>query len=129
VTPTTGRGLSITSPDLIFTSDGKHCYAYSGEIRAATANTEYTFLLFTTTKNPIKGGFDFGYTTRNNNANGTMIIYFNDTIVFQCESEGSELKYFWEPILIIPENTTVKVTLQTDATNLDLLAKFIGRPI
>ena len=43
---TTGRGLAVTSPQLIFTENGKHVYAYSGQIQYT--NTETTFIEGTT---------------------------------------------------------------------------------
>ena len=42
---TTGRGIAVISPKLIYTEDGKRCYAYSGEV-IVNADT-VTCLLFT----------------------------------------------------------------------------------
>jgi len=36
---TTGRGLAVTSPQLIYTADGKRCYSYSGSISVNSSST------------------------------------------------------------------------------------------
>ena len=59
---TTGRGLAVTSPKLIFTDDGKYCYAYSGLY--ATNTTAFEVLSFDTKlkyivgKMQLNGGVD-----------------------------------------------------------------------
>jgi len=36
---TTGRGIAVTGPKLIYTEDGNHCYAYSGSIEVEDGTT------------------------------------------------------------------------------------------
>lgn len=47
MTTTTGRGLAVTSPKLIFTDNGKHCYAHSGAV-SIPANSLTELLNFRT---------------------------------------------------------------------------------
>ena len=55
MTTTTGRGLAVTSPKLIFTESGKHCYAYSGSITVNNDSVEC--LKFKTGNDPIIADF------------------------------------------------------------------------
>jgi len=110
---TTGRGLDVTSPKLIFTEGGKFCYAYSGSRGLGDANTETTLLEFTTGPKPIVCYVDCRSVSKDTGDNQTSKWYFNDVLVLQGESDSSKTGLQgWVGRLIIPPLTTFKHTCQ-----------------
>ena len=121
MTTTTGRGLAVTSPKIIYTGDGKRCYAYSGDI--GVTNSEVVLLEATTTNHVIKGKIQFSYNA-NASDNYKYKIYFNGVVVFgyfvgHGSAEGSG--YPDTPVyVIIPPNTDLKVTAENISSGSDL---------
>jgi len=130
MTTTTGRGIAVTGPKLIFTEDGNHCYAYSGAITMASANTEYAALEFTSGSDYIIGDVDFRNVTINTNNNTVAKWYLNDKLVFQAESESSETATpGLKGVIIIPPLTKFKMTVQADGSGIITLGTFTGRVV
>jgi len=109
---TTGRGLSVTGPNLIFTEDGLHCYAYSGTFNPTSSGA--TFLELT---NPGKG-YIVGIVEVNADWAGTggnnmvIEIYLNDVrVVFEQDVANDYVPGDTEFKLIIPPITVMKVEL------------------
>jgi len=115
---TTGRGLAVTSPQLIYSEDGKHCYAYN-----TTPATTTAFNIFSFTSGPgmIKGWIQFnGYVNAGSAGSGnqgTLDVMFNGVTVIilktETELETSSPHSLRCPIIIPP--LTV-VTASIDAS-------------
>lgn len=114
MTTTTGRGLAVTSPKLIYTANGKHCYAYSGSI-GLPQDTDTTMLLFTTGQENILAELSVqgDFNTMGSTAT-TLKINFNDiAIVNSVTSAGNDSVAPFDNALklIIPPVTTVAIIL------------------
>jgi len=132
---TTGRGLAVTSPKLIFTEDGKRCYAYSGTYESV--NDYQTLLLFQSKNSVIKGKFTFNgpVNIANAGAGGPAAyqISFNDVVVALGKADTvtgnvpPAQNQFQE--VIIPPLTTVKFIVRCgEDTAAELItATFNGR--
>jgi len=115
MTITTGRGLAVTSPKLIYTEDGKRCYSYSGTI--TTANSSKTALEFQTKESNIKGKFEFmGGVNYNagNLADGTIDAFrvsFNGVVIAIVKVDMSleDMPTKETLTVLIPPVTPVKV--------------------
>jgi len=113
MTTTTGRGLAVTSPKLIFTDSGKHCYAYSGTFPASTVSAE--MFNFKTGNEAVKGEFTFNGQVRFivGSAGGHSVfqISFNDIVVHvsKCDTSGNDSPVQTFQKVIIPPLTTVVV--------------------
>jgi len=115
VTITTGRGLAVTSPKLIYTEDGKRCYAYSGTI--TTANSIKTALEFITKESHIRGKFEFmggvNYIA-GNLADGTIDAFrvsFNGVVIaiIKLDMSLEDMPTKETLTVLIPPVTPVKV--------------------
>jgi len=133
MTTTTGRGIGVTSPKLIFTDSGKNCYAYSGEL--TFSNTETTLLLFTTTDEPIHAQLSTAYSATDGastSQDAFFRIYFSDVLLMTITFNESGLyQNTTHYDFIIPPNTTVKITGKntTDDSSLDFFASIRGRTL
>jgi hypothetical protein len=127
MTTTSGRGLAVTSPKLIFTDSGRNCYAYSGII---TTSTSYqTFLEFQTGEDPIRGFLQInGDLDELSTSWFDFIVYFNGVGVTYAQMERNN---FLNPIVeyIIPPLTTFKVQGKVQANTPDFTMNFIGRTV
>ena len=121
---TTGRGLAVTSPKLIFTDDGKYCYAYSGLY--ATNTTAFEVLSFDTKLKYIVGKMQLnGGVDDDNPADSTINtanIQFNGVTVAliragTATSDDSPLSVMQR--LVIPPMTTVTVIVDSNVTQAD----------
>jgi len=117
---TTGRGLAVTSPKLLFTPDGTHCYAYSGAIDADNTGM-VDQLKFTTYDDPINGQFTLGANmlTTDEETGGTTLfaLYFNDVLIHLGKADGLSEdmpSVFLLPVLIPP---STDVLLQARCSN------------
>jgi len=128
---TTGRGIAVTGPKLIYTPNGKRCYAYSGG--QSTDNTQLDLLNFQTGLHVISGEFVFIYATIGNH-DFEYKIYLNGVIVFNqfMENTAGDNKHksnqlFAMPF-ILPPVTTVRCTAQNvTATDTESQAcNFVG---
>jgi len=136
MTTTTGRGLAVTGPKLIFTDSGQNCYAYSGTF--GSLDTFLTLLLFTTYESPIKGTFTFNAPINATvAASGGAAVYqikFNDVVVALGKADSRDLRVDAMPPvreLIIPPLTTVEMIGRCEEDNASELitATFTGRTI
>jgi len=113
MTTTTGRGLSVTGPKLIFTDNGKHCYAYSGTFPASSTTAE--MFNFKTGSEAIKGEFTLNgqirYVAGSAGGHSVFQISFNDVVVHltKCDTSGNDSPVQTFQKVIIPPLTTVVV--------------------
>jgi hypothetical protein len=129
---TTGRGLAVTSPQLIYSEDGKHCYAYSGEKAATTAAKIY--LDFETKDALVKGVLQVNGPVDDDTptvgATSASQIYLNDVklgiLKTDTKDEDTPGTNRWE--LILPPYSRVKVTMLDDQNEADRYGSmsFIG---
>jgi len=132
MTTTTGRGLAVTSPKLIFTDDGKNCYAYSGTFQSVDGSQ--TLLLFQSKEKAIKGKFTFNGPVRFAGATaGGIAVYqitFNGVVVALGKADTAAADYLYQGTqdLIIPPLTTVQFSARCDEdTAIELItATFSG---
>jgi len=131
VTTTSGRGLAVTSPKLIYTESGKNCYAYSGQFQIATSAA--TMLLFKTGPDPIdanlqvSGPFKFSDPASGEKSN--FQLSFNDVKIYIMGSRAANSGYT-NPLsdsvkLIIPPLTTVKLEVDSSAATADIYTSAI----
>ena len=105
---------TIAGPELQFTQDNKHCYAYSGEV--SVANTELNLLSFDTNSEYIRAKVQLGSKAQENE-DYEFKIYFNDIVVFSA-TFGNQGQYYlgaWPIPIIIPSFTNVKISLDNIA--------------
>jgi len=135
MTTTTGRGLPVTGPTLIFTENGKYAYAFSGLVLTEDGALTATALEFTTGKKPIKGLFPWATDFDQLSAGATYMItiYLNDITVyrFRSKNEAGRAQSDWDPIpFFIPPLTTVKVDVNTSSTaNVNWTINFMGKTV
>jgi len=115
MTTTDGRGLAVTSPKLIYTEDGKRCYAYSGTL--TTVNTSKSALEFVTKESHILGKFEFmggvNYNAGNLN-DGTIDAFrvsFNGVVIaiLKVDMIQEDMPTKETLTVLIPPVTPVKV--------------------
>jgi len=134
MTTTTGRGLAVTGPKLIFSEDGKSCYAYSGTYQSLASIT--VMFEFQSKSDYIIGDLTLNaaidYTTGNINA-GVVTGYrvsFNDIVVTIIKVEGGSenAPSYATQKFLIPPLTTVKLERIASAGNSSFLdtAHFVG---
>jgi len=123
---TTGRGLAVTGPSLIFTEDGLHCYAYSGVFNPTSSATTFLEL-----NNPGKG-YIVGIIEVNADWAGTggsnflVQIYFNGIKIIEERDVGNDyVPGDVEFKLIIPPMTECRVDLTS--TTAPANANFTGK--
>lgn len=124
---TTGRGIAVTGPKLIYTSDGKRCYAYSGNLTLANA-TIVTALDFTTndqiTKVKLQTSVDADALST---AYLRIYVTFNGvSIIYNLEQRGAGSPTGDVMYLLIPPLTKVIVKMQGDS-NATATAWLTGR--
>jgi len=122
MTITTGRGLAVTGPKLIYTEDGKHCYAYSGQVSMASSGA-IIMLNFNSGPHVIIGKLQSGHDTTQMSGAQTLSteVKFNGVIVYDhltlYSSADTQTADLGSPIeLLIPPHTTVLVTGFTSDT-------------
>jgi len=136
MTTTTGRGLAVTSPQLILTDDGIHCYAYSGGYGAVTNSVEW--LRIRTSDFYVIGTFQLNTPVKADtplDMSGLVaVIKFNDVIICQLVVNPQAAPNATNPTfatqeLIIPPSTTMTVDVTSDAEDADDIgsAIFTGR--
>jgi len=119
MTTTTGRGLAVTSPKLIYTEDGKHCYAYSGLITDNDSGSpEITLLDFTT-----KSGYIDLRLSILSDETGAAALYtlieLNGVGVFRLDGDASGIGSFQfdNPFyMIIPPFTRFHLKVGSNST-------------
>jgi len=109
----TGRGLAVTGPKFIYTSDGLHCYAYSGEFPTSTSSqttindtTKNAYIIFNVYfTGPTK------YADPNTGRECNWQVSFNDIIIATAHTDTSEGDILRAPQLelLVPPLTTVKI--------------------
>jgi len=125
---TTGRGLAVTSPKLIFTPDGTHCYAYSGFVTSPASTATFTLLEFTTGSGFIVAKADFFYPTYTGD-NFRYRILIDDVNLIGIEvAHGADANLLNPIDIIVPPLSTVKFTAASTVGNaVDQCATFTGR--
>jgi len=126
---TTGRGLAVTGPKLIFSDDGSRCYAYSGQ--HILNNSSATHFEFAPHKHLIEGMYEFTFDMTNMIANQMtgFDIYFNEVLVVELKSTYGDGE---GPVplplyLSIPPLTAVKIVVTTQrASNIPSFGVFLG---
>ena len=131
MTTTTGRGIAVTGPQLIFTDSGKHAYAMSGLINADENLT--TLLDFQSGAGPqyIEAWIQI-YASTTQADDYEVNILFNEVKIISSEYEKSYSGQFVNGIprrIIVPPLTRVQVTVQNTqgTTHADWSAVFTGR--
>jgi len=107
---TTGRGLDVTSPKLIFTESGLECYAYSGLVQSASSSSaDVECLNFKTGAHPILVRFDYGTDYGGNNdlyieilLNGVSIWKTNNTATVTINDQP--IKFIIPPLTTLVFN-------------------------
>lgn len=132
MTTTTGRGLAVTSPQLIFTPDGTRCYAYSG-IKVLNNNT-VTFFEFISGEQPLKVKVQWYLEITGNVAsskNFNFVISINGIDVINTGGRSGQTHPFYDvdPMrLIIPPTSTVKIESTTNNTaNVNTSSVLVGK--
>jgi len=133
MTTTTGRGLAVTSPKLIFTEDGKACYGYSGIITVQSAALPL-FESVTSPTDPLlcKIGV-FTPLSSSNNAEITISLSGVTVVSFEVlnTTQGDYLTGFSPIEIILPPNTEFKMTAINVASSAEMqwCATLVGRAI
>tara|TARA_Y100000310_G_C20042597_1_gene516862 strand:+ start:55 stop:474 length:420 start_codon:yes stop_codon:yes gene_type:complete len=119
MTTTTGRGLAVISPKLIYTDDGKHCYGYNTTGLITAASGETTLFLFETKFDHLKlywsPGASITSLSQSNKSFGYR-FYLNGVIAWQmlmissASNPETEQAAFYDKIFIVPPRTEVKIT-------------------
>jgi len=130
MTTTTGRGIAVTGPQLIFSEDGSRCYAFSGQ--HTLNNSTATHFEFAPHKHLIEGQYQITYdmTNMDNNRMSGFDIYFNDVLVVELKSTYQDgeatvpLPFYFS----IPPLTAVKIIASTQLpSNLPSFGVFLGK--
>jgi len=130
---TTGRGLAVTGPKLIYTEDGKACYAYSGIITVQSA----ALALFESQTSPTdpllcKIGV---FTPQASTNNAEIVISLSGITVLAFEvlntTQDDYLTGFAPIEIILPPNTEFKMTAVNTASSAEMqwCATLIGRAV
>jgi len=131
---TTGRGLSVTGPKLIFSEDGTRCYAYSGAV--VIANSETTLIEAQSKSELIKFRWEWNYTTTGDAISTddyTFFVYLNDVVLTAVVTstsdrfnENAKYKEF-----LVPPLTTIKITAlnKTDTTTHNCYSSLTGKTV
>ena len=126
--PTTGRGLAVSSPKLIYSEDGENCYAYK---RTAASTTASTILSFTSGPGMINGWIQFnGFVQPSNPATGaigTLDVMFNgeSVIILKTETEVEDSPPSVRCPIIIPPLTAVTASIDCSATEAAMFATIV----
>ena len=121
MTTTTGRGLAVTGPKLIYTDDEKHAYAFSGWLAVATG-ADTLLLDFTTNQHPteITLYWGFNYDLLENGKYFGIDILLNGVRILRPRAEqrisgsGHGTELVDEIKFIIPPTTRCVINAQTD---------------
>jgi len=119
---------TITGPDLQYTQDNKHAFAYSGS--TDVANSTVSLLKFTSSSGYIVGTFQPQYFDNAGAENFQFKVLFNSIQVAGCVLDKIEGYTPYEEIeLIIPPFTDVEITALNvaDADTRKMAAIIIGR--
>ncbi len=125
MTTTTGRGLAVTSPKLIYTEDGKRCYSWSGSVTASGGSTE-TLLEFTTGNEYVVGELSFTENERGSNAI-ELKGFLNGVRVIDYEYDASPMDTRNVYPMLIPPNTTFLFQFIAQGSNINGTAWFVGK--
>jgi len=126
MTTTTGRGLAVTSPKLIFTESGKNCYAYSGQLQISTSAA--IMFKFTTGPEPVLANLQvsgpFKPSDPASGAKSNFQLSFNGIVVYNLGSRAANTDYT-NPlsdsvIIIFPPTTDITLEVDSNATTAGL---------
>jgi len=114
---TTGRGIAVTSPKLIYTPDGKRCYGYSGTFGSSIASQTIFDSLSSSAGTYIVGEFQYNQPVDPESLadeSGAVQIKFNGvTISIMKVSDGSGMTGSVTQKVIIPALTRIVVTSES----------------
>ena len=132
MTTTTGRGLAVTGPKLIYTSDGKRCYAYSTQGSSLTSNAYSETLNFTSGDEYIVGKLTCFAPVDANPASGALSNYkvsFNGEVVFYINLDSAQEDHPAQAVvpMLIPPLTTVLIETNASASGWNPSVSFVGR--
>ena len=119
---------TITGPDLQYTQDNQHAFAYSGSTDTIL-NTDTQALLFTTGSGYLVGHYNFNSDSATGN-DLAFKIFFNDIQVVGIYDRASQQQPPFPKPLIIPPFTKVEFTVKNiDSTSVTIpcFAAFTGR--
>jgi len=120
---------TVTGPELQYTDDNKHAYAYSGVVLSTgSAAPDDNLLNFATTSNYIIADITF----QNDITSGSDVYFeikFNDNIVILNKEASSSITEPWSWKILIPPETTVNIAWGTQggATNFKGTVAVMGR--
>jgi len=130
---TTGRGIAVTGPKLIYTEDGKACYAYSGIITVQSAALAL-FESQTSPTDPLLCKIAV-FTPQASSNNAEIVISLSGITVVSFEvlntTQDEYLTGFAPIEIILPPNTEFKMTAVNTASSsaMDWCATLVGRAI
>ena len=125
MTTTTGRGLAVSGPKLIFTDNGKHCYAYSGAISFDDSGT--VGISFQSGEDYIVAKLNIDVTTSSAD-DVTVTMALNDVNVYQPQFFDANHEIPQPLNFIIPPLTTLTITFtNSDSTVMTGYAILKGR--
>jgi len=125
---TTGRGLAVTSPKLIYSEDGKNAYAYNTTPATTTA---FNILSFTSGAGLFNGWIQFnGFVQPSNpttGAIGTLDVKFNGVtvIILKTETEVEDMPTSIRCPIIIPPLTAVTASIDSNADEAGSIATIV----
>jgi len=115
MTTTTGRGIAVIGPKLIYTSDGLHCYAYSGARSIPAAGVAGTTMFnFKTTGNVIRANFAW-FSEASTTTDEFLVIKLNSIVIVQSRYSDAYNSSNDQPLeVIIPPHTNVECLFGND---------------
>jgi len=125
VTTTTGRGLAVSGPKLIFTDNGKHCYVFSGAVSFDDSGT--VGINFKSEKDYIVAKLNIDVTTSSAD-DVTVTMALNGVNVYQPQFFDANHEIPQPLDFIIPPLTTLTITFtNSDSTVMTGYAILKGR--
>jgi len=118
----------ISTPNaLVQTTNGKRFYVFSGEINVTTAETSMIDI-DNIGERDIKLSLEIGCNTFTSD-NIEFKVYSNEIIIYNNEHGASSSNLFGynEFKVILPANTSLKVTLRMGANNYDMTVAAYGK--
>jgi len=127
---TTGRGIAVTGPKLIYTPDGERCYAYSGIFSiSGSSSADNTLLKISSKNNYIKARIQLSWAD-NTGANAYFEAKMNDVSIIKNKwDDAGSASFVVDPyILIIPPQTDLKILLGSASSGaVDVAVTLIGK--
>jgi len=107
---TTGRGIAVTGPTLIYTEDGKNSYAYSGAIVSTDSATPIQMLKYITGPDPQMSMFQF-FDVLITDKERVFKVTLNGIAIIQNNYDGSDpsFPYNGKFHVLVPPTTEVEV--------------------